>query len=87
FRPELLIERASQQLQQWQYRLRQAMQQQLGANKQRLGQLAARLEGVSPLATLARGFRVTSTANGQLVKKTRQLHQGDTLKTRLDDVW
>ncbi|ATZ12240.1 exodeoxyribonuclease VII large subunit [Erwinia amylovora] len=87
FRPELRIERASQQLQQWQYRLRQAMQQQLGANKQRFGQLAARLEGVSPLATLARGFSVTSTANGQLVKKTRQLHQGDTLKTRLDDGW
>ncbi|MEN4724941.1 exodeoxyribonuclease VII large subunit [Erwinia amylovora] len=87
FRPELRIERASQQLQQWQYRLRQAMQQQLGANKQRFGQLAARLEGVSPLATLARGFSVTSTADGQLVKKTRQLHQGDTLKTRLDDGW
>lgn len=87
FRPELRIERASQQLQQWQYRLRQAMQQQLGANKQRFGQLAARLEGVSPLATLARGFSVTSTAHGQLVKKTRQLHQGDTLKTRLDDGW
>ncbi|MCK8201024.1 exodeoxyribonuclease VII large subunit [Erwinia amylovora] len=87
FRPELRIERASQQLQQWQYRLRQAMQQQLGANKQRFGQLAARLEGVSPLATLARGFSVTSTANGQLVNKTRQLHQGDTLKTRLDDGW
>ncbi|CCP05597.1 exodeoxyribonuclease VII large subunit [Erwinia amylovora MR1] len=87
FRPELRIERASQQLQQWQYRLRQAMQQQLGANKQRFGQLAARLEGVSPLATLARGFSVTSTADGQVIKKTRQLHQGDTLKTRLDDGW
>ncbi|CAX54834.1 exodeoxyribonuclease VII large subunit [Erwinia pyrifoliae] len=87
FRPEIRIERASQQLQQWQYRLQQAMQQQLGTGKQHFGQLAARLEGVSPLATLARGFSVTSNADGQVIKKTRQLHRGDTLKTRLDDGW
>lgn len=87
FHPERRIERASQQLQQWQYRLRQAMQQRLGTGKLHFGQLAARLEGVSPLATLARGFSVTSTAEGQVVKKTGQLHQGDTLKTRLDDGW
>ncbi|CCG88022.1 exodeoxyribonuclease VII large subunit [Erwinia piriflorinigrans] len=87
FRPEMRIERAGQQLQQQQYRLQQAMQQQLSAGKQHFGQLAARLEGVSPLATLARGFSVTSTADGQVIKKTRQLHQGDTLKTRLDDGW
>ncbi|MBC3946048.1 exodeoxyribonuclease VII large subunit [Erwinia persicina] len=86
-RPEMRIQRAGQQLQQWQYRLQQAMQQQLNSNKQRFGNLAAQLEGVSPLATLARGFSVTTAADGQVVKKTQQLHPGDTLKTRLDDGW
>lgn len=86
-RPEMRIERASQLLQQWHYRLQQAMQQQLNGNKQRFGNLAAQLEGVSPLATLARGFSVTTAADGQVIKKTKQLHPGDTLKTRLDDGW
>ncbi|MFG1174393.1 exodeoxyribonuclease VII large subunit [Erwiniaceae bacterium CAU 1747] len=86
-RPEMRVERLRQQLQQWQYRLQQSMQQQLNDNKQRFGHLAAQLEGVSPLATLARGFSVTTAADGQVVKKTQQLHPGDTLKTRLDDGW
>ncbi|MEJ5175254.1 exodeoxyribonuclease VII large subunit, partial [Erwinia sp. MYb416] len=86
-RPEMRVQRAGQQLQQWHYRLQQAMQQQLNANKQRFGNLAAQLEGVSPLATLARGFSVTTAADGQVVKKTQQLHPGDMLKTRLDDGW
>ena len=86
-RPELRIERASQQLQQWHYRLQQAMQQHLNRDKQRFGHLAVQLEGVSPLATLARGFSVTTAADGQVIKKTRQLHPGDTLNTRLDDGW
>jgi len=86
-RPEMRVERSRQLLQQWQYRLQQAMQQQLNGNRQRFGTLAAQLEGVSPLATLARGFSVTTAADGQVVKKAKQLHPGDKLKTRLDDGW
>ena len=86
-RPELRVEKSRQQLQQWQYRLQQAMQQQLNGHKQHFGNLTAQLEGVSPLATLARGFSVTTAADGQVVKKAKQLSPGDTLKTRLDDGW
>lgn len=86
-RPEMRVQRAGQQLQQWHYRLQQAMQQQLNTHKQRFGYLAAQLEGVSPLATLARGFSVTTAADGKVVKKTKQLNPGDMLKTRLDDGW
>lgn len=87
FQPQGRIHRAQQHLQQWQYRLQQAMQIQLNGGKQRFSTLTAQLEGVSPLATLARGFSVTTAADGKVVKKTRQLHQGDRLKTRLDDGW
>jgi len=87
FQPQNKIHRAQQQIQQWQYRLRQSMQQQLNGDRQRFATLAAQLEGASPLATLARGFSVTTAADGQVIKKTRQIHTGDTLKTRLDDGW
>ncbi|PLV63221.1 exodeoxyribonuclease VII large subunit [Erwinia sp. B116] len=86
-RPELRLERARQHLQQWQHRLQQALTQQLNASKQRFGNLTAQLDGVSPLATLARGFSVTTAADGEVIKKTTQLKTGDTLKTRLDDGW
>ncbi|UKY37514.1 exodeoxyribonuclease VII large subunit [Pantoea dispersa] len=85
--PQGRILRAQQQLQQWHYRLQQGMEKQLNHSRQRFGTLAAQLEGVSPLATLARGFSVTTDAQGQVVKKTRQLHTGDLLRTRLDDGW
>lgn len=87
FQPQSKIHYVQQQMQQWQYRLQQAMQQQLNGRKQRFSTLAAQLEGVSPLATLARGFSVTTAADGRVIKKTQQLHTGDRLKTRLDDGW
>lgn len=85
--PQGRILRAQQQLQQWHYRLQQSMEKQLNHNRQRFGTLAAQLEGVSPLATLARGFSVTTDTQGQVVKKTQQLSKGDLLRTRLDDGW
>ena len=85
--PQGRILRAQQQLQQWHYRLQQGMEKQLNHNRQRFGTLAAQLEGVSPLATLARGFSVTTDTQGQVVKKTQQLSKGDLLRTRLDDGW
>ncbi|MGD8161854.1 exodeoxyribonuclease VII large subunit [Pantoea sp. FN0307] len=85
--PQRNINRAQQQLQQWHYRLTQAMQQRLSAEKQHFGVLVAHLEGASPLATLARGFSVTQTPQGEVLKKTRQIQPGETLQTRLQDGW
>lgn len=85
--PQGNINRAQQQLQQWHYRLAQAMRQRLGDEKQRFGALAGHLEGVSPLATLARGFSVTQTDGGEVLKSAGQLQPGDTLQTRLQDGW
>ena len=85
--PQNRLYRAQQQLQQWRYRLQQAMQAQLNGGKQQFATLAAQLEGVSPLATLARGFSVTTAADGQAIKKAAQLKAGDRLKTRLNDGW
>ncbi|MBW1215250.1 MULTISPECIES: exodeoxyribonuclease VII large subunit [Pantoea] len=85
--PQQRLYLAQQSLQSWHYRLQQSMEKLLNRDKNRFGQLAAQLEGVSPLATLARGFSVTTDNAGQVVKKTRQLSNGDLLRTRLDDGW
>ncbi len=85
--PQQRLYLAQQNLQSWHYRLQQSMEKLLNRDKNRFGQLAAQLEGVSPLATLARGFSVTTDNAGQVVKKTRQLSNGDLLRTRLDDGW
>ena len=43
------------------------------------------LEAVSPLSTLARGYSVTSAADGTVLKQVKQVKTGDTLTTRLGD--
>ena len=85
--PQPQIYQANQELGQLRYRLQQAMSQQLNDDRQRFGSLAVQLETASPLATLARGFSVTTKANGDVIKNTRQLQPGDTLRTRLNDGW
>lgn len=85
--PQSQIYQANQELGQLRYRLQQAISQQLNDSRQRFGSLAVQLETASPLATLARGFSVTTKANGDVIKNTRQLQRGDTLRTRLNDGW
>ena len=85
--PQPRLFQAQRQLEQMRYRLQQGMEKMLNRDRQRFATLAAQLEGVSPLATLARGFSVTTDLTGQVVKKTAQLQSGDMLRTRLDDGW
>ncbi|WJY16193.1 exodeoxyribonuclease VII large subunit [Pectobacteriaceae bacterium CE90] len=85
--PQPRIHRAQQHLQQLRYQLQQTVERQLNQHKQRFGETCSHLEAVSPLATLARGYSVTSTSDGQVMKRTIQASIGDTLKTRLQDGW
>jgi exodeoxyribonuclease VII large subunit len=85
--PQPRIHRTQQRVQQLQYRLQQALTRQLSESKQRFGTACTQLETVSPLATLARGYSVTTTPQGALLKKAAQTQPGDKLKTRLADGW
>ncbi|WP_114193348.1 exodeoxyribonuclease VII large subunit [Edaphovirga cremea] len=85
--PQPRIHRTQQRVQQLQYRLQQALTRQLSESKQRFGTACTQLEAVSPLATLARGYSVTTTPQGALLKKAAQTQPGDKLKTRLADGW
>ncbi|MEQ9890203.1 exodeoxyribonuclease VII large subunit [Pectobacterium aroidearum] len=85
--PQTRIHRAQQRLQQLSYQMQSAVEHQLNQNKQKLGIACSRLEGVSPLATLARGYNVTTAPDGKVLKNVTQITPGETLKTRLQDGW
>ncbi|MBF1995324.1 exodeoxyribonuclease VII large subunit [Serratia symbiotica] len=85
--PQNHIHRYQQRVQQQEYRLQQALDRQLNAYRQRFGMACSQLEAVSPLATLARGYSVTQTPCGKLLKSTKQAQLGERLETRLLDGW
>lgn len=85
--PQRRVHLMQQRVQKLQYRLQQAMSSQLGEQRRRFGTACTQLEAVSPLATLARGYSVTTTPKGELLKNTAQISRGETLRTRLSDGW
>lgn len=85
--PQSRIHRAQQRLQRLQYQLQQTIERQLSQHKQRLGEACSHLDGVSPLNTLARGYNVTTTAGGGVLRHAEQAAPGDILTTRLQDGW
>jgi exodeoxyribonuclease VII large subunit len=53
--------------------------------RQVLTGLAARLESLSPLAVLERGYSITQTDEHQIVRSVEQVSRGDTIVTRVVD--
>ncbi|CUX96432.1 exodeoxyribonuclease VII large subunit [Candidatus Doolittlea endobia] len=81
------INQAQQRLQALQYQLIQGINTEVNRQNNAFIALCSRLEGMSPLQTLARGFSITTDAYGAIVKNTRQLNIGDHLTIRLNDGW
>src|SRR5262249_49765798 len=71
-----------QRLDDWGDRLQRAVKQRLGLARERLEADAARLESLSPLNVLSRGYSLTrSEADGTVVRDVAQVHPGDRLIT------
>ena len=83
--PQPKIHRAQTRIQQLEYRLAETLRAQLSATRERFGNAVTHLEAVSPLSTLARGYSVTSTTDGTVLKQVKQVKAGDSLTTRLGD--
>lgn len=80
------LERKQQQLRDSYHRLRQAMQHRLEQNRQQLHHLMHNLDTVSPLATLARGYTITTELdNKRIIRSNHELKTGQQIKTRLAD--
>nr|WP_312275190.1 exodeoxyribonuclease VII large subunit [Pseudescherichia sp.] len=85
--PQPRIHRAQNRVQQVEYRLAQLMSARLSVTRERFGNAMTHLDAVSPLATLARGYSVTTATDGNVLKQTKQVKAGDVLTTRLVDGW
>ncbi|MDR0219079.1 MAG: exodeoxyribonuclease VII large subunit, partial [Enterobacteriaceae bacterium] len=85
--PEQELRHYSQHIQQIDFRLKQAIERQLSRAKERFAVSCSRMEAVSPLATLSRGYSISETPDGTLLKQVKQVKVGDALKTRLQDGW
>ncbi|MDE9493291.1 exodeoxyribonuclease VII large subunit [Xenorhabdus bovienii] len=85
--PDQQIRHYSQQIQQYDFRLKQAIERQLGHYREKFAVSCSQLNAVSPLATLQRGYSISETTDGTLLKETKQVKVGDTLNTRLQDGW
>ncbi len=82
--PQQLLQHAMQRLDDFALRLQRAARQCVTASTQQLKQLTATLHAVSPLATLARGYTITTDPKGHCVAP-EQLAVDDVLSTRFSD--
>ncbi|TMO78802.1 exodeoxyribonuclease VII large subunit [Pseudoalteromonas sp. S3776] len=83
--PDKKLSQASHQLMQIQTRLEQAMQHKLQHAQNSLALQASRLDSVSPLNVLARGYSITKSQQGKVVKSVAHIKKGDVLITELVD--
>ena len=60
-----------------------AIRRRLAQASERVRATAARLESLSPLAVLARGFSVTTRTSGEIVRDASHVAPGETIRTRL----
>jgi exodeoxyribonuclease VII large subunit len=67
--------------------LDRAVSQHLVAGRERLATAAARLDALSPLAVIARGYSVVRTADGRLVRRADQVPPGTIIEARMPDGW
>lgn len=85
-RPMVLVERNAERVAGLQQRLQLAMKRKTELSMGEVGALAGRLDAINPLAVLARGYSLTSKADGQsrvLVTESQALEVGDEIETRL----
>ncbi|HEY76942.1 MAG TPA: exodeoxyribonuclease VII large subunit, partial [Thermoflexia bacterium] len=86
FSPAVRLVQARQQVDDLTSRLLTTLQHNLSLRRERLKGLMGRLEGVSPLATLERGYAIVRRVDdGQVVRSVAQVAAGDELRVRVSD--
>jgi len=66
-------------------RLKHSMQVLLDAKGAKLSQAAARLEMLSPLSVLARGYAIATNAEGRAIRSAAEVHVGDEVRVRVHE--
>ncbi len=81
--PSRLLVRKQQQLAPLQQRLQHGIELLLQQRRQQLQFQVRQLNGVSPLATLERGYAIVQDQNGQAITRQEQVSPGDQIRARL----
>lgn len=81
--PQQALRDAAHRLERLEHRLRLAQTRHHEARQHALGLTLTRLNAISPLATLSRGYSITQRAHGEVVVDARQVQIGERLTTRL----
>jgi len=84
-RPHGRIHELSGRVDELQRRIDQAARNRTRTSRDRLGTAAAALQALSPLKVLGRGYSMTRTAEGQVVRNAADLKTGDQILTTLAD--
>ena len=84
-RPETAIERASQSLDLLADRLERACANRLERTALRLAALSGKLDALSPLRVLSRGFAAVQTPNGKVVTQASGLRSGESIEILFAD--
>jgi exodeoxyribonuclease VII large subunit len=85
--PTRRIDAAREALTQNSRHLAAALKHRLGQAQERFIGLAARLDALSPLAVIARGYSVVRDAHGRLVRRSDQVADGEVIEARMPDGW
>jgi exodeoxyribonuclease VII large subunit len=81
--PRTVLARARAALVPLQVKLLGAMRLGLGAAREQLGERAARLDGLSPLGVLGRGYAIAMGRDGRVLRNVSQISRGDSIALRL----
>ncbi|OOF77273.1 exodeoxyribonuclease VII large subunit [Rodentibacter caecimuris] len=79
------IQRHQQQLVQLQGRLHFSTSRQLTERQNRLASLCGKLDGLSPLKVLARGYSIATTEQGKTITSMNDVKQGEMMTTKVAD--
>lgn len=81
--PQRLVSRHQQRLLELKRRSAKACQQDLSYQQEKLQNLAARLQAMSPLQTLARGYALARSEQGQVLHSAEEVAPGDLIQVQL----
>ena len=77
------VEKKTQQYAQLAQQLQFAIEKKLTKEQQKFQEFCTKIDGLSPLKILARGYSVTQTSQGEILRSTQNLEIGTQITTKL----
>jgi exodeoxyribonuclease VII large subunit len=84
-KPQKIIESRIRLIDQFEKKLNDLLDRRVESLRQRLERDVRSVEALSPLATLARGYSITESADGKTIRSINEIKPTEKIKTRLKD--